>query len=100
MGFALFHWGTEMKVTAIKPTFYAGHEYRTGEDLDVSERDGKALIAVGKVRKSQPRPSPQKPAPALQTRDVKAERGGDDHAVPRKGRYRRRDQRADDSGEA
>jgi len=88
-----------MKMIATKNFSYGGRSLRPGEEFDVADRDVKLLAAVNRAKPapaSAPVPQPKtKPA----KRDMAPEepaREADDDSKPRKGRYRRRDVRAED----
>ncbi|WP_395066179.1 hypothetical protein [Paraburkholderia silvatlantica] len=75
-----------MKMIATKSFSYAGKSRRPGDEFEVADRDVRVLTAVKRVK---PAP-PSRPV----TRDMAPEQA--DEGKPRKGRYRRRDVRAED----
>ncbi|CAB3758560.1 hypothetical protein [Paraburkholderia humisilvae] len=85
-----------MKMIATKSFTYAGKSRRPGDEFDVADRDVKLLAAVKRAK-----PAPQSPPPAkpVKKRDMTPEQPDTpqaDEGKPRKGRYRRRDVRAED----
>ncbi|MGF6877373.1 hypothetical protein [Paraburkholderia sp. MM5477-R1] len=83
-----------MKLIAIRRFGYAGRDRKPGDEFDAKDSDARVLIATKAAKAATASPSSK---PGTTPRDVRAE-GGDSNgdAKPKKGRYRRRDQRADD----
>jgi hypothetical protein len=85
-----------MKMIATTSFSYAGKSRRPGDEFDVADRDVKLLAAVKRAKPApQPQPQPTKPV----KRDMAPEQPTTpqaDEDKPRKGRYRRRDVRAED----
>lgn len=79
-----------MKMIATKSFSYAGKSRRPGDDFDVANRDAKLLAAIKRAKPAPPSPVKRDMAPEQSTIPQGDER------KPRKGRYRRRDVRAED----
>jgi hypothetical protein len=87
-----------MKMTATKQVYYGGKERRPGEQFEATARDARILAAI---RKATPA-APQAVTPKTQARDMTAEQPAaepDDDGKGRKGRYRRRDMKAESDGD-
>jgi len=85
-----------MKMIATKSFTYAGKPRKPGDEFDVTGRDVRLLSAVGRAK-----PAPPPPPPKPVKRDTVAEEPAaqPDEAKPRKGRYRRRDMKAENGEE-
>lgn len=96
-----------MKMIATMRFNYAGRSLKAGDAFEASTRDARALAATGRAKAaSVPAPAPASTRAGTTTRDMRAEADAPDdkpggEAKAKKGRYRRRDQRAEnDASEA
>jgi hypothetical protein len=102
-----------MKVIAVKAIHYGGKEYSPGEQLEISDKDARVLVAVESVKLTDATPGTDKPEPEPKQnpdagkherhRDMTPEAPGldDDNpekGKPHKGHYQRRDMTPDDDG--
>ncbi|MBN3756061.1 hypothetical protein G3N95_24185 [Paraburkholderia sp. Tr-20389] len=88
-----------MKMIATKSFSYGGRSRRPGDEFEVADRDVKLLAAVKRAKPAPPSPPPPLTEPTPVARDMPADQPVTteaDEGKPRKGRYRRRDVRAED----
>ncbi|MFP3549743.1 hypothetical protein SB861_03375 [Paraburkholderia sp. SIMBA_049] len=91
-----------MKMIATRQFNYAGRSLKAGDAFEASTRDARVLAATGRAKAAPvPAPAPASIRAGTQARDMRADADTPDvgpggEPTTKRGRYRRRDQRAED----